>query len=92
MLILIPDAWETLTTLPYGIFGGAMLSAQFIGLYMCASKHQMATAIGMYYMSQQIGIALGISVCSSVFKGQFRYTLHEVMVDIPGHKEACLWL
>jgi hypothetical protein len=67
-----------------------MLSAQFIGLYMCAPKEQMATAIGMYYMSQQIGIALGISLGSSVLKEQFRDRLSQTMVDIPGYKEVCL--
>ncbi|KAG0644987.1 hypothetical protein D0Z07_9142 [Hyphodiscus hymeniophilus] len=80
--------WESLTTLPYGLFAGIVLSTQFIGLYHCAPKENMATAISMYYMSQQIGIAVGISLCSSLLKRQFRTTLTKTLVAIPGYEKV----
>lgn len=48
----------------------------------------MATAISMYYMSQQIGIALGISFSSGLLKHQFKSSLQKVMTDIPGATEV----
>ncbi|KAJ5038213.1 uncharacterized protein L3040_007080 [Drepanopeziza brunnea f. sp. 'multigermtubi'] len=76
-----------LAVFPFGFFGGIILSTQFIGLYNCASKPEMATAIGMYYMSQQIGIALGISCTSSLLKRQFQATLEQRLVGIPHYME-----
>ncbi|KFY69360.1 hypothetical protein V496_00295 [Pseudogymnoascus sp. VKM F-4515 (FW-2607)] len=78
--------WEEIfTTLPFGLFGGIALSAQFIGLYQCSSKQYMATAISMYYMSQQIGVALGISISSGLLKNQFHSTLQKIMTEVPGY-------
>ena len=48
----------------------------------------MATAISMYYMSQQIGIALGISITSSLLKQQFQATLQKMLVDVSEYKEV----
>ncbi len=48
----------------------------------------MATAISMYYMSQQIGIAVGISISSSFLKQQFQATLQKTLVDVPGCREV----
>jgi len=48
----------------------------------------MATAISMYYMCQQIGIALGISISSSILKQEFETTLQKTLVDVPGYKEV----
>jgi predicted MFS family arabinose efflux permease len=76
-----------LTTFPFGLFGGIILSAQFIGLYHSSSKQNIVTAISMYYMSQQIGIALGISFSSGLLKHQLKPTLNKVMRDIPGAAE-----
>jgi hypothetical protein len=81
--------WEgSLTTFPLELFAGIVLSTQFIGLYLCAPKQHMATAISMYYMCQQIGIALGLSLSSSLLKQQFQTTLREMLVDIPGYQEV----
>ncbi|KFZ05028.1 hypothetical protein V501_08740 [Pseudogymnoascus sp. VKM F-4519 (FW-2642)] len=78
--------WEgIMTTFPFGLFGGIALSAQFIGLYQCSSKQYMATAISMYYMSQQIGVALGISISSGLLKHQFHVTLQKIMTEVPGY-------
>jgi len=65
-----------------------VLSTQFIGLYLCAPKQYMATAISMYYMCQQIGIALGISISSSLLRKQFQATLQKMLVDVPGYQEV----
>lgn len=79
---------EILTTFPFGLFGGIALSAQFIGLYQCSSKQYMATAISMYYMSQQIGVALGISISSGLLKHQFHATLQRIMTEVPGYTKV----
>lgn len=86
---LVAGVWEEiLSTFPFGLFGGAVLSAQFIGLYNCTPRQYMATAISMYYMSQQIGVALGISISSGLLKHQFKATLQRVMINIPGYTEV----
>ncbi|PBP28722.1 hypothetical protein BUE80_DR000425 [Diplocarpon rosae] len=79
--------WAGLEVFPFGLFAGVVLSTQFIGLYNRASKQEMATAISMYYMSQQIGIALGISLTSSLLNQQFQSMLQDVLADLPGHSE-----
>ena len=48
----------------------------------------MATAISMYYMSQQIGIAIGISLCSSLLKERFKSSLVGVLGDLEGGLEV----
>lgn len=48
----------------------------------------MATAISMYYMSQQIGVALGISISSGLLKHQFKATVQQAMVDVPNYMEV----
>jgi hypothetical protein len=42
----------------------------------------------MYYMSRQIGIAVGISISSSLLKQQFEGKLRRMLVDVPGYKEV----
>jgi len=87
-LIPITDALGSLTSFPFGLFAGMVTSAQFFGLYLCAPKQQMTTAIGMYYMSQQIGIAVGITIMSTLFNGQFEKTLQNLLADIPGFEKV----
>lgn len=87
-LILIIDALGSLTSFPFGLFAGMVTSAQFFGLYLCAPKQQMTTAIGIYYMSQQIGIAVGITIMSTLLNGQFEKTLQNLLVDIPGFEKV----
>ncbi|CAL3964594.1 unnamed protein product [Diplocarpon coronariae] len=92
LLILIQwshpiGTWAGLEVFPFGLFAGVVLSTQFIGLYNRASKQEMATAISMYYMSQQIGIALGISLTSSLLNQQFQSMLQNFLADIPNHSE-----
>ena len=48
----------------------------------------MATAISMYYMSQQVGIALGISITSSLMMQRFQATLLKNLVHVPGYEEV----
>lgn len=48
----------------------------------------MATAIGIYYMSQQAGIALGISITSSLMMQRFQATLLKNLVHVPGYEEV----
>ncbi len=48
----------------------------------------MATAISMYYMSQQVGIALGISITSNIMMQRFQATLSKNLVRVPGYEEV----
>ncbi|KAH8780515.1 major facilitator superfamily domain-containing protein [Hyaloscypha finlandica] len=82
------STWEALATFPFGLFAGIVLSTQFIGLYHCAPKQHMAIAISMYYMSQQIGIALGISISSALLKQEFKTTLQKTLIVIPNYQEV----
>jgi hypothetical protein len=86
----VAGKWESLATFPFGLFAGIVLSTQFIGLYHCASKQHMATAISMYYMSQQIGIALGISIFSAFLKQEFKTTLQKTLIAVPNYQEVGL--
>ncbi|KFY28584.1 hypothetical protein V491_00394 [Pseudogymnoascus sp. VKM F-3775] len=47
----------------------------------------MTTAIGMYYMSQQIGIAVGITIMSTLLNGQFEKNLRILLASIPGFEK-----
>ncbi|PMD58769.1 uncharacterized protein K444DRAFT_630453 [Hyaloscypha bicolor E] len=81
------STWEALATFPFGLFAGIVLSTQFIGLYHCAPRQHMAIAISMYYMSQQIGIALGISISSALLKQEFKNTLQKTLIVVPNYQE-----
>jgi hypothetical protein len=48
----------------------------------------MAIAISMYYMSQQIGIALGISISSALLKQEFKNTLQKTLIVVPNYQEV----
>jgi hypothetical protein len=48
----------------------------------------MAIAISMYYMSQQVGIALGISITSSLMMQRFQATLLKNLVHVPRYEEV----
>lgn len=84
----VSGTWEALLTFPFGLFGGIVLSTQFIGLYHCAPKQHMTTAITMYYMSQQIGIAFGISFFSALLKQEFQTNLQEMLIRVPNYQEV----
>lgn len=86
--LVLGAAEGVLTTFPFGLLGGIILSAQFIGLYHCSARDDVITAISMYYMSQQIGIALGIGFSSGLLKHQLKLTLSKDMMNIPGSAEV----
>ncbi|KAJ6789501.1 hypothetical protein PWT90_10671 [Aphanocladium album] len=85
--LVLGAAEGVLTTFPFGLLGGIILSAQFIGLYHCSARENVVTSISMYYMSQQIGIALGIGISSGLLKHQLKLTLSKDMANIPGSAE-----
>ena len=39
-------------------------------------------------MSQQIGIAVGITIMSTLLNGQFEKTLQKLLADIPGFEKV----
>jgi len=42
----------------------------------------------MYYMSQQIGIAVSITIMSDLLNRQFEFTLQKLLASIPGYEEV----
>lgn len=94
MLILLrwrqgTNAWEgSLYAFPSGLGSGMILSTQFIGLSTSAPKDQLATSISIYYLSQQVGTIVGISVTAAVLRGAFQNTLMRELGDVPGKAEV----
>lgn len=67
--------WESLYTFPAGLSFGMILSTQFIGLSASAPKRQIATAVSTYYLSQQVGILVGVGASAAMLRMDFRKTL-----------------
>lgn len=69
------NLWESLYTFPAGLSFGMILSTQFIGLSASAPKPQTATAVSTYYLSQQVGILVGVGASAAILRMDFRKTL-----------------
>ena len=52
-----------------------ILSTQFIGLSASAPKPQTATAVSTYYLSQQVGILVGVGASAAILRMDFRNAL-----------------
>ena len=59
------------------------LNAQFIGLTVAAPEDQRGTAIGLYYLSQQLGMIFGIGGFAALLEKAFRINLGETLRSIP---------
>jgi MFS family permease len=77
------NIWEAQYVDLIGVGFGMLLSTTFIGLSASAPKPQLATAIGMYYLSQQFGEILGVSISATILRGDFRNTLQKRLGDQP---------
>ena len=77
------NIWEAQYVVLVGVGFGIVLSTQFIGLSASAPRAQLATAIGMYYLSQQFGEILGVSIASTILRVDFRNTLRKRLGDRP---------
>ena len=66
---------EFLYVVPWGISAGLWLSSQFIALIVCTPKDQAASATGVYYFFQQLGVIIGTGIGASVLRTIFRQQL-----------------
>lgn len=75
--------WESLYIFPIGLGFGATLATQFMGLSASTPNDQMATAISVYYLGQEVGVIAGIGISSAILHGVFRSTLVRRLIDSP---------
>ncbi|KAE8333054.1 major facilitator superfamily domain-containing protein [Aspergillus sergii] len=70
--------WELMIyTFISGAAMGGLLSTQFVGLTAAAPKPQSATAITVYYLSQQMGIILGVTAAATMCRQSFANNLSQ---------------
>lgn len=62
---------------PLGLCYGAMLAAQFISITLCAPNSDGGMGIGLYYLSQQIGIIIGTVTGATFILKMFRHALEQ---------------
>ncbi|KAL2003284.1 hypothetical protein VTN02DRAFT_4405 [Thermoascus thermophilus] len=79
--------WEALYAFPSGVMLGIILSGQFIGMSQSAPKDRVATAVGAYSLSQQLGVMLGTTAASAILQGVFGRTLVERLGGLPDKSE-----
>lgn len=77
------NPWESLYQLFGGFSYGMSLNAQFIGLTAAAPEDQRGSAIGLYYLSQQLGMIFGIGGFAALLEKTFRNNLRDVLRWIP---------
>ncbi|KAL2014118.1 hypothetical protein VTN00DRAFT_1643 [Thermoascus crustaceus] len=81
------NLWESLYAFPSGIMQGILLSGQFVGMSLSAPKDRVATAVGAYSLSQQLGLMLGTTAASAILQGVFGRTLLERLDGLPDKSE-----
>ncbi|KAE8372709.1 major facilitator superfamily domain-containing protein [Aspergillus bertholletiae] len=79
--------WELLYLFPSGVSNGIIFSTQFIGMSLTAPKERLATSIGIYYLSQQLGFIVGPAASVAVVQRLFANRLSE---GLEGLKEKQL--
>lgn len=89
-ILLIVFSWlspvdfrSAILVLPAGVFAGIFFSSSFVGLSLCAPKKHMATAISCYYISQELGGAIGTSLGAGLLEVKFRAMMEERLDNIP---------
>ncbi len=80
--------WEAQYVVAAGMASGAAMSTQFIGLSASAPRAQLATAISVYYLSQQLGSIIGVSTASAAARIDFRSQLQRRLRSYGGEKDA----
>ena len=81
-------AWESLYYVGGGFSAGVCLNAQFIGLTAAAPEEQQGAAIGIYYLSQQVGMIFGIGSFAALLETVFSNNLRSALKDYSGRDEV----
>lgn len=77
-----PIIWEMICYLGLGIGVGGTLVCTFTALSVSVPKEMTATAMTNYYLCQQLGLVVGVSVTSAASQGLFeRYLVHDISGD-----------
>ena len=79
------NVWESLYIFPAGLGVGMLNASQFTGLAASVEKSQVATAVSIFYLSQQIGLMMGASGSAALLRKTFRDAL---MVKLSGLSNA----
>ncbi|KAL9127025.1 MAG: hypothetical protein Q9217_004014 [Psora testacea] len=77
------SVWESLEILPASLGVGLLNSSQFIGLSAAVEKSHLATAISIFFLSQQIGMMIGASASAALLRYGFRDALIQKLTDWP---------
>ena len=75
--------FESLEIFPASLGVGLLNSSQFIGLSASVKKSRLATAISIFFLSQQIGMMVGASASTAVLRHWFRNALLRNLTDWP---------
>lgn len=70
-----PRRWELLYTFGSGMGIGGLFATSFMGLSASIPKDMSATAITVYYMSQQLGMILGVTLAAAACRRTFEAQL-----------------
>ena len=81
-------AWESLYYIGGGFGYGMSLNAQFIGLTAAAPEDQQGTAIGVYYLSQQVGMIFGVGSFAALLETVFSDNLRRALASFPERDEV----
>ena len=82
------NALESLYYAATGFSCGMSLNAQFVGLTASAPAEKQGTAIGIYYLSQQIGIILGTGSFAALLQMLFKANLRQALGSISSADEV----
>ena len=82
------NIWESLYVFPAGLGFGMALLTQFIGLTASAPESQLATAVSVYYLSQQVGIITGVSSSAAILRINFHRALVRQLGNLAGKDQV----
>ncbi|MCJ1350951.1 MAG: hypothetical protein MMC33_000933 [Icmadophila ericetorum] len=82
------NIWESLYVFGTSFGVGAVNSAQFVSLSAAAPKDRMATAVSLFFLSQQVGMMIGASSSSSLLQYVFEMKLSEGLEGVGPDKET----
>lgn len=82
------SAWESLYYAAGGFSFGMSANAQFVGLAAAAPEGQQGAAIGVYYLSQQVGMIFGVGSFAALLETVFRRNLRRGLSDFAERDEV----
>ncbi|KAF2798071.1 MFS general substrate transporter [Melanomma pulvis-pyrius CBS 109.77] len=78
-----PTFWESLYIIPGGFGNGLVLSVSFVVLTAKISPSDMASVCSSFYMTGNIGTAVGLATTSAITKELLRRGLHRQLAGYP---------